>query len=706
MKWLLRITIAFALLLAALSVAALLLLPRYAQELIDRATAGQNLSLKLYGVESPGIHGMDIARIEGRFTTKPDSCTGIASTFHGTVHGARLSWKPTIQPGGALFRRMPLDITLDADSLEVLMEPAKIRFRDRNPRIAARIELRRDRRLELTATPESVAYDVEGGSAETGKLRLEGISYKGRLARAFDWVQQPAPFRADSLFSAGEKMPLSVFRATFGLQRSPDKPCTLTFRECSVNLAGIGARTALVEYSLRKKQTRFTLLLDTLAIEKLSPPRKGGPRVTGSLRGSLPIEYAGSTIRLMNGSVESARGTAVEFRSADGKPLFSIDAGPKKGAPPMLSRLNATVTLSAKEDRLSEITLEGFSTRLFGGTVRASKSAIDPVSKTASTTLRLSAVPLFERLRLSAGFRNGLKGTISGTLPITWRNGAIAVRHARLSLGSGGTITQRVQPPKLPDASGILTPKVSEAVWTVTAPEALVNRSFDGRTNIDFSMGSLSRKAGGGELLLTNPKGSLELFTPGKKSSILSISDFSAGFFDGRVGVARADYDLAARATKTTVALEGIPLQKLLDLQGAKKIYATGLIRANIPVVITADRIEIPNGGMGSETDGQIIYATTPEERAAANPGLRLTYEALGNFLYSELVSSISMAPDGTSVITMQLKGHNPQFQEGRPVNLNITVEQNLLDLFRSLAISSSIEQAISEKALELQKKR
>lgn len=39
-------------------------------------------------------------------------------------------------------------------------------------------------------------------------------------------------------------------------------------------------------------------------------------------------------------------------------------------------------------------------------------------------------------------------------------------------------------------------------------------------------------------------------------------------------------------------------------------------------------------------------------------------------------------------------------FQNNRPINLN-NIKQNLLDLFRSLSLSSDIEGAISEKVLE-----
>jgi hypothetical protein len=162
---------------------------------------------------------------------------------------------------------------------------------------------------------------------------------------------------------------------------------------------------------------------------------------------------------------------------------------------------------------------------------------------------------------------------------------------------------------------------------------------------------------------------------------------------------------MAKKSGETMLQVNNIPLQKLLDLQGTKKIYATGNVKGSIPIKMSGDLFAITNGGMNAEQAGQIIYATTPEERAAANQGLRTTYEALSNFLYVQLISSINMAPDGKSTITIQLKGTNPDFQGGRAIELNLNVEQNLLDLMRSLSISSNVEQVISEKALQMQKK-
>ena len=206
-------------------------------------------------------------------------------------------------------------------------------------------------------------------------------------------------------------------------------------------------------------------------------------------------------------------------------------------------------------------------------------------------------------------------------------------------------------------------------------------------------------------MTLLSPEGTLSLFHNRHKPNLVSLSNFTTGFLDGTVALQNIDYDMSRKEGETTLLLNNIPLQKMLDLQGTKKIYATGTVKGKIPVKMKSETFEIQNGGMNAEQSGQIIYATTPEERAASNQGLRTTYEALSNFLYVQLVSSISMTPNGQSVITINLKGSNPDFQAGRPVELNLNVQQNLLDLMRTLSISSNVEQIISEKSLQLNKK-
>ena len=694
MKWFSRIT-GTLLLLAALAVlGAWLAFPWYAQTLVDRATAGKAIAVKLHRPGLPGLWGIGFGQLDAMIRVKPDSCSTTASTYEVTLRNGRLSWR---RIAGSATPALALQ--LDADDVSVRQMPSEIRFRQANPSLRARIDFRDADGLLPTAVPDSVAVEVRRGQAETGKLRLEEISYNVLLTRSRNWVQQPARFSAKSLFSGSAKTPLSNFEATFGLQRDHRKPCTLKFSDCSVELFGVRASTPEVEYSLRNKRTAFVLELDNVPLERLSTA-SGQATLTGEVSGSVPVEYLGSSIRIENGIVDAAKGAAMTMKT--GNTTIAFDAGREPGGPPFIGNLNVKVTLDATSGAVSAIRLDSLSARLFGGRIESTPARYDLESGKAAATIKIDNAPILDRIRLQGDFSGAMNGRISGAVPIRLGRDGIAISNAWLSAQGGGTIRQKLPRQATSDAEALFPKSAStEVLWTFGDPVVTLNREAAGRLRIDAALKSIERKTGSGELLLASPKGSLTMFDQPGNPALITLSDFSAKLLDGTVAIERMEYNLDTKRAETVVQLNGIPIQSLLDLQGASKLSATGTIRAAIPLVLDNGAFSIPDGSMDAEKSGLIIYASTPEERAAAGAGLRLTYEALGNFFYSELVSTITMTPDGDSMISIQLKGRNPDFQENRPVNLNLNIQQNLLDLLRSLTLASEIEEEISKKVLE-----
>lgn len=695
MKRALRIAGALALAMLIAAAGAWGFFPWYAQRLLDRATSGTGIRLVLHDMQRPSPLGLGVGRIDAVVRTAPDSCTGIASSYRLSLHNARLSWR-TVASQGSLAARF----RMDADSLSARMHPAALLFKDALPSLTARLDLFWKPGGGFGFSADSLSYAVDGASIETGALKLDGVDYRVLLDRSKKWVQQPARFRAQSLVSGGNKTPLTGIEAWGGMARSPEKPCTIRFSDCSAQLFGIRASTPLIEYSLRERRSSFTLNLDPVQVERLAGIagyRAPNPVFSGSLSGSIPVDYGDSTLEIRNGFVDAAPGTMLVWKDRAGKTIVSIDAGRRRAKTPAIAGLHAVVSLQADDGKLRQIGLEKLQAKLFGGTLSATPFRYDVSAGSGSCTIALERVPMLERIRLHGDLRSTMHGTVSGRLPIAISRNGIAIRHARLS--SPGVVTIR-QRPRLSaaGAGNAFSGAPGEALWSFRHPVLLIDRKASGSLGIGFSLDTLSRKQGGGELLLSAPKGSIAMGAPGKRPAVVTLSNFSAGLIDGTLTIDRVDYDLQSRRASTTVLFSAIPLQQLLDLQGTKKILATGTLRGRIPVVIEGDSFRIPNGGMDAEKSGRIVYSSTPAERAAAGAGMRLTYEALENFLYSELVSSISMAPDGQSVITMRISGHNPDFQNGRPVQLNLNIEQNLRDLLRSLSIASGIEREVLEK--------
>ena len=707
MKWPLRILLALFLLLALMPAAAWLSFPWYAQPLIDRLLVGKPFHVEVSGAGLPDFTGVGFRSMKVRFITSPDDCSDEAAYTLSLTNGL-ISWHVENPDTSGARPLLPNIIntafTIEADSIKVKPDPEAFTFSDRKPRITVNMELSRKNGFTLSLRPLSAAYNINGATVTREKLRLEEVNFKVRLNAADQWQQGMDTLRVAKLFSDGVPSPVSNFKALFGSKRDPLKPCTLTLTGCSVELFHWNASSQRIDYDLKEKKSRFTLSLAEIPLVELPGFNRGGsktPSATGRVSGFIPIEFQDSTVLVRNALVIAGKGTRIIYYTKEKKPLLSLDLGVGE----LLNKLNARVALSSRGNKLSGLAMSNLSATLLGGTVSSTPVSFDPSANTTILTLKLDRIKLLDCVRLHGDFKGSLKGTVSGTIPLVIEPKGLSIRNAHVHSPGGGTITVAPPSKRQTTSERIFGSQKPDADYTFNEPELVFSRSFNGSTIIRFSMKNLLRKTEGGELLLLSPKGTLSLGSDRLNPGIASLSDFNAEIFGGSVALHHIDYDMQKKEGETELQLDNIPLQKLLDLQGTKKLFATGTVRGTIPVKMKNEVFEITNGGMNAEQSGQIIYATTPEERAAANQGLRTTYEALSNFLYVQLLSSINMAPDGKSAITIQLKGTNPDFQSGRSIELNLNVEQNLLDLMRSLSISSNVEQIITEKALNMQKK-
>ncbi|ASQ90423.1 hypothetical protein CHL67_05345 [Prosthecochloris sp. GSB1] len=706
MKWIARLVIAALLLLVVAAAAAWYALPRHAGSLIEGALENRGISVRTMGTVVHGFSGMEFDRLEIVFETPPDSCTGTTSGYSAIVHGAKLSWRlahPDETTGrGKPFSLIPLSLSLSADSLRIEQQPSGMVFSDSEPLLNAGLTLVRETGLTFGFRPLHLDYSVENATVTNGALRLEDLSYAVSARSSDNWEQPPSLLHIASLSSGNEKLPLRNFRAMFGLRKNPETPCTLILEDCSAALFGLEATTPEIRYDLEKKETAFTLDIPNVPLATL-PGFRGSPAerpaAKGAISGSIPVEFRDSTLTVRDARIRAEKGTKLLYYGLDGKPWLSIDASPEKQGADLMTDLNATVTLESRDEKLSGIVLKNFSSSCLGGTIGSAPATFAPSEKERRLILNMQNVGLPDRLRLHGDFSGSFGGSLSGTVPLTLKENGLVVEGARLGSNGVGMVVHSPPRRKENAAERFRGDGQGDATYTYTAPDLVVSRTAAGKTTIDFTLKSLGRKTTGGELLLDKPGGRLLLWSDRDNPSLVSLKNFSAGFLGGSIGMEHVDYDMKNKSAETVLTLNALPLQTLLDLQGLKKILATGTVMGRIPLKMKGGAFEISSGRMGAEDTGKIIYSTTPEELEAANQSLRLTYEALSDFSYSELLSSVSMTPEGESVISLQLKGINPSFQDGRPVHLNLKVEQNLLDLLRSLTISASIEQAISEKA-------
>ena len=72
---------------------------------------------------------------------------------------------------------------------------------------------------------------------------------------------------------------------------------------------------------------------------------------------------------------------------------------------------------------------------------------------------------------------------------------------------------------------------------------------------------------------------------------------------------------------------------------------------------------------------------------------------ALSNFEYDSLTSGVTYTEDGEMSLQMRLSGLNPEIDPTQPYVLNLNLEQNLLQMLKSLRAIRSIEDILSRRA-------
>ncbi|MBV0932954.1 intermembrane phospholipid transport protein YdbH family protein [Marinobacterium weihaiense] len=181
----------------------------------------------------------------------------------------------------------------------------------------------------------------------------------------------------------------------------------------------------------------------------------------------------------------------------------------------------------------------------------------------------------------------------------------------------------------------------------------------------------------------------------------LTLSSFSLSVLDGIIAVPALDFDPQHPAINTRIAVSALELERMLALYPQQGLYGSGVLGGALPIELEGTRLHIRGGQLISQGEGGVIrYQASPEIALMGqqNPGIALALGALTDFRFDLLDLTLDYAPDGTTRVQARLKGQNPQWQQGRPVDLNLSIEENLLDLLRTLRLTDRVTNAIDRR--------
>ena len=161
-------------------------------------------------------------------------------------------------------------------------------------------------------------------------------------------------------------------------------------------------------------------------------------------------------------------------------------------------------------------------------------------------------------------------------------------------------------------------------------------------------------------------------------------------------------WDFAAASNSLTLRVERWQLAELIALQQKQDIKADGVLEGELPLTLSGGRMMITDGYLRAlAPGGRIQYRPNAASRAMATDSqeLQAALDLLSDFHYKKLASEVQLDAAGKLLLELSLAGKNPGQYQGKAVNFNINLEQNIDPLLQSLRLSGNLVDQLEQRA-------
>jgi hypothetical protein len=183
----------------------------------------------------------------------------------------------------------------------------------------------------------------------------------------------------------------------------------------------------------------------------------------------------------------------------------------------------------------------------------------------------------------------------------------------------------------------------------------------------------------------------------------LHVDTLAITLLGGRLQADGIHYD-GKHDSRFAIDIAHLDLARVVALEQQQGIEASGLLDGQLPITLTPRALTITDGRLHAQPPGGVIrYQGTDRvrEMAATNPNLKLVLNALGNYHYDKLDVGVDYAEGGELVLRLGLTGRNPDWNAGQPIHLNISINENIPILLRSLQIADDISVEVEKRMKE-----
>jgi hypothetical protein len=177
----------------------------------------------------------------------------------------------------------------------------------------------------------------------------------------------------------------------------------------------------------------------------------------------------------------------------------------------------------------------------------------------------------------------------------------------------------------------------------------------------------------------------------------LVLQTVEARVFGGRVWVEDAVYQVDSAHNRFDVGVDGLQLGQLLALAGYDAVEGSGRISGLLPLDVSATGVTMERGMLAAKAPGG-VFRYKADVTASTSSSLAPVIDALSNYHYNIFQVEADYLENGDLLLEMLLRGRNPDYEQGRPIHLNLNVTDNIPVLLKSLQSGRVIADTISKK--------
>jgi hypothetical protein len=148
------------------------------------------------------------------------------------------------------------------------------------------------------------------------------------------------------------------------------------------------------------------------------------------------------------------------------------------------------------------------------------------------------------------------------------------------------------------------------------------------------------------------------------------------------------------------IDLTDVELARVLELEG-EHVSGTGTLNGTLPVELRGNVPAIIAGRVRSEPPGGVIRVSSALAGGTGQPGLDFALRALQDFRYRVLEADVAYSGSGDMTLAVHLDGSNPDIEGGRPIHYNVTVNENVPTLLRSLRLQGELTREIERRVTD-----